>query len=309
MTRYLGIFTVAGAPAGDYDNVRVLFTNTADGAALVAYCTVQESNHFNSDFRIARSRDANDQRQKRLVCYASADCQTADSVNPTQITSTTTKNIHWLFLTPPDFVECHLVSPNLGDLEMRLRVPGDVFTSPVFVPSAPFNADPPYSAGGSTKTSFYIFTGYRNAVNAGTVTRWFIDVSFNEAGTAADLPVNYGIICNRAMASACLGSGRVPPTTSEREYSARKSTHRTFGVRLARRFFRRAFCLHRNSGQLTGRLRDGVEHVVVAIADRVPAPLRERPRAGARAQGRRATGIVQQFHDRRGSRRRRPRPQ
>ena len=42
-----------------------------------------------------------DQRQKRLVCYASADCATADSVNPTQITSTTTKNIHWLFLTHP----------------------------------------------------------------------------------------------------------------------------------------------------------------------------------------------------------------
>ena len=196
MTRHLGIFTVAGAPAGDYDNVRVLFTNTADGAAMVAYCTVQESNHFNSDFRIARSRDAADQRQKRLVCYASADCATADSVNPTQITAAGTKNIHWLFLTPPDFVECHLVSPNLGDLEMRLRVPGDVFTAPVFVPSAPYNADPPYSAGGSTKTSFYIFTGNRNAVNAGTVTRWYIDVSFNEAGNSADLPVNYGIICN-----------------------------------------------------------------------------------------------------------------
>jgi hypothetical protein len=197
MTRYLNILAVAGAPAGDYNNVRALFTNTADGAAMVAYCTVQESNHLNSDFRIARSKDALDQRQKRLVCYASADCQNADSVNPTQITSTSTKNIHWLFLTPPDFVECHLVSPSLGDLEMRLRVPGDVFTSPVFVPSPPFDADPPYSAGGSTKTSFYIFTGYRNAVNAGTVTRWFIDVSFNETtGVSGDLPVNYGIICN-----------------------------------------------------------------------------------------------------------------
>ena len=40
----------------------------------------------------------------------------------------------------------------------------------------------------ATRPSFYIFTGYRNAVNAGTVTRWFIDVSFNESGTAADLP-------------------------------------------------------------------------------------------------------------------------
>ena len=195
MIRYTDIFTVATAPAGDYNNVHAVFTNTSDGAAMVAYCTVQESITFNSDFRIARSRDAADQRQKRKTCYASADCLTADTVNPTQITSTATKNIHWLFLTQPDFVECHLVSPNLGDLEMQLRVPGDVFAAPVFVPSAPYNADPPYSAGGSTKTSFYIFTGYRNAVNAGTVTRWFIDVSFNEAGNSADLPIDYGIIC------------------------------------------------------------------------------------------------------------------
>jgi hypothetical protein len=158
---------------------------------------VQESIHFNSDFRIARSDNELDQRQKRLVCYSSADCINADSgAGATQITAAGTKNIHYLFLTQPDFVQCQLVSPNLGDLEMKLRGPGDVFAAPDFVPSPPYDADPPYSAGGSTKTSFYIFTGYRNAVNNGTVTRWFIDVSFNEAGNSADLPVDYGIICN-----------------------------------------------------------------------------------------------------------------
>ena len=197
MIRYLDIFTVAVAPVGDYNNVRARFSSTSGLPAMVAYCTVQESNHFNSDFRIARSDNALDQRQKRLVCYSSADCATADTgVGATQITSATTKNIHYLFITQPDFVQCKLVSPNLGDLEMKLRGPGDVFLAPDFVPSPPYDADPPYSAGGSTKTSFYIFTGYRNAVNSGTVTRWFIDVSFNEAGNSADLPVAYGIICN-----------------------------------------------------------------------------------------------------------------
>jgi hypothetical protein len=89
-----------------------------------------------------------------------------------------------------------LVSPHLTDLEIRLRAPGDVFASPVFVPSAPFDANPPYTAGGNNATYFYIFTGHRNAVNNGTVTRWYIDVSFRETSDRSLLPVDYGIICN-----------------------------------------------------------------------------------------------------------------
>jgi hypothetical protein len=163
---------------------------------MVAYCTVQESNHFNSDFRIARSKDSFDQRQKRLMCYSSADCATADSGSgAVQITSTTTKNIHYLFITQPDFVKCDLVSPHPEDLEMKLRGPGDVFGAPDFVPSAPYNANPPYTAGGDNLTGFYVFTGYRNAINTGTVTRWYIDVGFREGGNSADLPLDYGIIC------------------------------------------------------------------------------------------------------------------
>ena len=65
----------------------------------------------------------------------------------------------------------------------------------MFVPTAPFNANPPYTAGGSDVIEFYVFTGYRNVVNGGTATRWFIDVSFRESANKADLPVNYGIIC------------------------------------------------------------------------------------------------------------------
>ena len=80
---------------------------------------------------------------------------------------------------------------------MKLRGPGDVFLAPDFVPSPPYDANPPYTAGGSNQQSFYVFSGYRNAVNAGTVTRWYIDVSFNETtGNSGDLPVFYGIICN-----------------------------------------------------------------------------------------------------------------
>ena len=123
------MFTALGAPAGDHTNVRARYEITAlesgtNGVpAYIGFCTVQESNTFSADFRIARSKDAADYRQKRQVCYASADCATADSVNPTQIvpnpadpdpsnpTLQPLKNIHSLMIEQPDFVDGKLVSP------------------------------------------------------------------------------------------------------------------------------------------------------------------------------------------------------
>ena len=171
-------------------NIRAAFTvNTTDVApALVGFCTVQENNTFGADFRIAKSRDAFDNREKRFFCYGS-DCVT---VNPdtTQIPDATTRNIHAMFVEQPDYVQCQLVSPHLEDLQIRIRGPGDVFSSPVW-PSSP-----PFSSGGAGLTSFYIFTGYRSAVQFAAATRWFIDVGFNTtSGVAADLPVPYGITC------------------------------------------------------------------------------------------------------------------
>jgi len=115
-----------------------------------------------------------------------------------------TRNIHYFFLAQPDFVKCDLVSPNLGDLEMRLRLADDAFNgSAVFVPSAPFNANPPYTGGGAGLTGFYIFTGHRTEVGQGSgvgqITRWFIDVQANADAVAnrpGDFPVDYGIVCN-----------------------------------------------------------------------------------------------------------------
>ena len=116
---------------------------------------------------------------------------TVNAVNPTQIPDATTKFVHTLFIEQPDYVECQLVSPNLGDLQIRIRGPGDVFSSPVW-PSSP-----PFSSGGAGLTSFYIFTGNRSTIGNGSASRWFIDVGFRTTGgVAADLPVSYGITCN-----------------------------------------------------------------------------------------------------------------
>ena len=54
--RYLDIFTVANAPAGDYENVRAEFTQTTPGLhPMIGFCTVQESVSFGADFRIAKA--------------------------------------------------------------------------------------------------------------------------------------------------------------------------------------------------------------------------------------------------------------
>jgi hypothetical protein len=184
MRRHLDVFAEAGAAAGDYANVRANFSvSQANAPAYVGFCTVQESTFFGADFRIAKSEDALDNRQKRLTCFAQDSCGTASTINPATITNVTRKNIHWSIFAQPDYVKCELVSDRLADLEMQLRAPGDVFTSPVI-------------AGGSGQTSFYIFTGHRgDPLTLGVDTRWFIDVSFREGGNAT-VPINYGITCH-----------------------------------------------------------------------------------------------------------------
>jgi len=196
MIRSLEIFALASAPAGDHFNVRAVFNNTNAGEpAFVAFCTVQESTFFGADFRIAKSSDSEDRRQKRLTCYSQDTCGTAiTGAGSTAINDVTRKNIHSMFVAPPDYISCQLVSARVSDLEMQVRGPGgDVFLSPIFPSSAGFDS------GGSGKTSFYIFTGHRNAYSAingndGQTSRVFIDVSFREGGSPA-VPIEYGITC------------------------------------------------------------------------------------------------------------------
>jgi hypothetical protein len=194
MRRYLDIYAIAGLPPGDYTNTRVKFSKDpasliVGDPAFVGFCTVQENAFFGADFRIAKSQSANNNREKRLNCYAQSPCGTID--NGSSIANATTKWINYVVFTPPDYVKCELVGPRIAELEMQLRGPGgDTFAAPVF-PSAP-----PYSSGGTDQTSFYIFTGNRGAINAGYSQRWFIDVSAREGlppGTV--FPIPFGITC------------------------------------------------------------------------------------------------------------------
>jgi hypothetical protein len=187
MRRYLDIFSVAGLPPGDYSNIRARFQNTSNnGAQLVGLCTVQESTFFGADFRLARSIEGQDNRQRRYICFGQSTCGTADGSQ--NINNVANKNIHWTILTPPDYVKCEIAGSNAGELEIQVRGPGDTFLAPVW-PSSP-----PYSSGGDNQTSFYIFTGHRNETNNGVATRWFIDVGRREGSTMA-APIPYGITC------------------------------------------------------------------------------------------------------------------
>jgi len=203
--RYLDIFSPApngvGAPAGDYSNVRANFTVTGgatagDGArpALVGFCTVQESTFFGADFRIAKSQDALNDGQRRLACIGQATCGIGSPVSPPplaeRVSDATLRNVYSMIITQPDFVRCDLVAApaDLPNLQMRLRVPGDPFASAVFATS------PPYDSGGANKTTFYIATGGRAAINNGVATRWFVDVE--TISTSTTVPIDFAITCS-----------------------------------------------------------------------------------------------------------------
>jgi hypothetical protein len=56
--RYLDVLAMAGAPAGDYTDVRAKFTQTGTGTPpFIGFCTMQESVTFAADFRIAKPVD------------------------------------------------------------------------------------------------------------------------------------------------------------------------------------------------------------------------------------------------------------
>lgn len=196
MVRYLDIFAAAGLPPGDYSVVRATFENTNTGEpAHVAFCTVQESTFFGADFRIAKSVDAFDLSKRRQDCYSQTTCGTAiTGAGATSLLDSGTKWVHQIIVTAPDYIKCELVSPQLANLEMQLRGPGDTFASGLFALPPGFTGAP-YTVGGNGQTSFYIFTGHRNAFNNGVSTRLFIDVSYREGSGAATFPLEYGITC------------------------------------------------------------------------------------------------------------------
>lgn len=123
LTRLLDVFAVGGAPAGDYDNARVLFTeNGTDEPGLITFCTVQDNTSFGADFRIAKqergfnSPYASVGAQDDHVSRASnvlADMQVAGEGAPRafSIPPGDFSNTHVIYFRHPDWVRCEVIDP------------------------------------------------------------------------------------------------------------------------------------------------------------------------------------------------------
>lgn len=188
MFRYLDVFTAAAAPAGNHLNVRAEFNDTnTDPAdpAWVGFCTVQENTTTGGDFRIAKSIDAHDLGQARVMCTGTTGtCSPAATLSATPWTlgSSANKDIFGIIIRHPDNVRCDILGPSADNLEIRIREPGTINATTV-------------RAGGSDVKSFYFSTGPRNATNNGVVDNWFIEVSSRESAPPAAFPVSYGLYC------------------------------------------------------------------------------------------------------------------
>ena len=183
LVRYVDIFAVAGAAAGDYVNARARFsiTDTPNAPALIGFCTVQESARFGADFRIAKSRDAFDQGQRRVSCRGgNVDC--TDVGTGLQITDITKKDGYRLLIRPPDFVKCSLLGSQASSLEIAL------------LPIGGFAPGGTVLAGGTGHNSFYYSTGPRSTSNGGAAEFFNLEVQTVAAAPAGTY--TYAIRCD-----------------------------------------------------------------------------------------------------------------
>jgi hypothetical protein len=183
MKRYLDIYAMAGAPAGDHENTTVTFQKT-DGAqfpnTMIAFCTVQDNTSFGADFRIAKTLNAADPGQQRLNCVAASfgvnDCTNTLLPSAPEVPNATTKVRLLTEIRAPDTVRCSVLGGGTANLEMRLVR----------------DFDDAVLAGGDNATSFTYTTGKRSAIGGGFHQYYWIEVGARTTGT---FPIPFGVKC------------------------------------------------------------------------------------------------------------------
>ena len=183
LTRYLDIFSVAGAPAGDIVDARARFsvTDTPNVPSLIGFCTVQDNALFGADFRVAKSRDAFDNGQRRVSCRGgNSGC--TDVGTGFQITDITKKDGYRLLIRPPDFVKCSILGSQASMLEIALLPIGN------FAPGGTV------LAGGTGQHGFYYSTGARSTSNGGFAEFFNLEVQTIAAAPAGTY--TYSIRCD-----------------------------------------------------------------------------------------------------------------
>lgn len=205
MVRVLDIFAHAGLPAGDYDDMQVLFWRGGT-PAVSAFCTVQDNTSFSADFRIGKQYLGNSLQENGSTLFAQDDhvvrrTQTAANIAlrasneslesaPFVLAAGDKNNAHVIQFRHPDWVACDVLSPIvqnmlLDSLEIRLSRGSQVI------------------AGGNNVNSFapvYLGDKY-DQLNSNT--RYVLEVESADPALASDTP--YLIRCRS-------GSGHTAPT-------------------------------------------------------------------------------------------------
>ncbi len=198
LTRLLDVFTTAGAPAGNYDNVRVKFEEVGpDEPGLMTYCTVQDNTSFGADFRIGKQEQGfstpyssigaqDDSVSRDSVAFQ--DLFLSGDVSPRQfdIPAGAFSNTHVIYFRHPDRIQCELVNPATDvrltpddSLEMRL-----------------LDGQGNLVAGGNNVIGFSeIYLGDKTDRNFGANGRYSIEVESSGAGLNVNQLRNYGIHC------------------------------------------------------------------------------------------------------------------
>jgi len=167
MVRYLDIFSAVGLFSGDYSNVTAEFAaGMSPTAALISFCTVQESTFFGADFRMAQPSETRDGTRQREVDSAVFN-----------LNAYTAMNRHDIVFRHPDYVRCFITSPSAAVLELRITSPSGAVVA----------------GGTNVSDSGTFYTGTR-ALYQGFSDSWAVDIASKPA-YFGPFPVSYTFSC------------------------------------------------------------------------------------------------------------------
>jgi hypothetical protein len=174
LTRMLDVFTVAGAPVGDYSNVRAEFNQNLDqvgNPSFSAFCTVQNNTSFDADFRIAKTIFPDDLGQQ----YTST--VNKNVFGQDQNIPAGQKVVYAMFVKHPDFLSCRVIGDGQPNAELRILNPSGSIVA----------------GGDDINDTTEFFTGEKSTVGNGTNGIWRVEVGARDgAGLAAS---NFNLQC------------------------------------------------------------------------------------------------------------------
>ena len=188
MVRLLDVFAASGAPAGDYNDASVVFSELGTGEpGLMSFCTVQDNTSFGADFRVGKQLRGYGtqysgvaQQDDHVVRDASVGYDVKVSGDTAarafSIAAGALMNTHVVYFRHPDWVQCEIIDPATGlraastyGLDLRMR---DQYLNTL--------------AGGAGLQGFgRIYLGDKTERNNGTNARYTVEVGSSTPTTAA----------------------------------------------------------------------------------------------------------------------------